>query len=62
MQVTSYAPCDIRDVIFNTLIESESDGVIEFYEFVDLLRLVVLYAKYKEAFKFLMGGLLQKNS
>ena len=38
-----YKPQDIRNVIFNTFLESTSDGVIEFYEFIDLLRLVELH-------------------
>ena len=38
-----YTPQDIRNVIFNTFLESTSDGVIEFYEFIDLLRLVELH-------------------
>ena len=39
-------PCnqhDIRKVIFNKFLESQTDGVIEFYEFIDILRLVKLY-------------------
>ncbi len=37
-----YTPDQIRKTIFNNCLETEQDGVIEFYEFIEVMRVIEL--------------------
>ena len=40
--LTPYTPDQIRKTIFSNCLETEQDGVIEFYEFIEVMRVIEL--------------------
>ncbi len=38
-----YTPVQIRTQIFSNYLETQNDGVIEFYEFIEIMRIIEQY-------------------